>query len=166
MTCPLLSPTMTMSRLQPAAEAGRPPSGLAARARQLIRRRWRAYWDRRARKATVLLLQALDERTLRDIGIGPGEIESLVYCRGDDRQPGAGVEPHRGARIAADAACHVLDHPGGCDPAAHRGAGERTGDQHRRVLDRPRRQIAGGGTGDEIGQLARRAHACIPRRHG
>jgi uncharacterized protein YjiS (DUF1127 family) len=99
MTCPLLSPTMTMSRLQPAAEAGRPPSGLAARARQLIRRRWRAYWDRRARKATVLLLQALDERTLRDIGIGPGEIESLVYCRGDDRQrPYDAAWPRSGVR--------------------------------------------------------------------
>lgn len=105
MTCPLLSPTMTMSRLQPAAEAGRPPSGLAARARQLIRRRWRAYWDRRARKATVLLLQALDERTLRDIGIGPGEIESLVYCRGDDRQrPYDAAWPRSGVRCQVSGA--------------------------------------------------------------
>ena len=85
MTCPMLSPTMTMSRLEPALEAGRRPSGLAARAGHLIRRGWRAYWDRRARKATILLLQSLDERTLRDIGIGRGEIESLVCCGGDDR---------------------------------------------------------------------------------
>jgi uncharacterized protein YjiS (DUF1127 family) len=81
----MLSPTMTMCRLQPAPEAGRRPSGFAARAGRLIRRGWQAYWDRRARRATVLLLQSLDERTLRDIGIGPGEIESLVCCRGDDR---------------------------------------------------------------------------------
>jgi uncharacterized protein YjiS (DUF1127 family) len=106
MTCPLLSPTMTMSRLQPAAEAGRPPSGLAARARQLIRRRWRAYWDRRARKATVLLLHSLDERTLRDIGIRPGEIESLVYCRGDDR-----LRPYDAAWQVSGSRCQVSGTP-------------------------------------------------------
>jgi uncharacterized protein YjiS (DUF1127 family) len=44
-----------------------------------IRRAWRAYWDWRARKVTVLLLSALDERTLHDIGVAPSEIESLVY---------------------------------------------------------------------------------------
>jgi len=44
---------------------------------------WRSYLDRRARRATVRILHSLDARTLRDIGISPAEIESLVYGRGD-----------------------------------------------------------------------------------
>jgi uncharacterized protein YjiS (DUF1127 family) len=97
---------MTLSRLQPAPEAGRRPSGLAARAGQHIRRHWRAYWDRRARKATVLLLHSLDERTLRDIGIRPGEIESLVYCRGDDR-----LRPYDAAWQVSGSRCQVSGTP-------------------------------------------------------
>jgi uncharacterized protein YjiS (DUF1127 family) len=60
-------------------------SSLAARAARLVRNRWRAYWDWRARKATILLLYSLDARTLRDIGIFPGEIESLVHDGAGDR---------------------------------------------------------------------------------
>jgi uncharacterized protein YjiS (DUF1127 family) len=60
-------------------------SSLAARAVRLVRNSWRVYWDWRARKATILLLQALDARTLRDIGISPSEIESLVHGSGSDR---------------------------------------------------------------------------------
>jgi uncharacterized protein YjiS (DUF1127 family) len=85
MTCHTPARKMAMSRLQPAPDADHRPSSLAARAGRLVGRWWQAYWDRRARKATVLLLHALDERTLRDIGIHPGEIESLVYCHDDDR---------------------------------------------------------------------------------
>ncbi len=47
---------------------------------------WRSYWDRRARKVTAQILRTLDERTLRDIGIGPGEIDSVVYGRPGDRR--------------------------------------------------------------------------------
>jgi uncharacterized protein YjiS (DUF1127 family) len=51
-----------------------------------VARWWRAYWDWRARKATVFILRALDRRTLHDIGIEPSEIESLVYCGTCDRR--------------------------------------------------------------------------------
>jgi uncharacterized protein YjiS (DUF1127 family) len=58
----------------------------ASRLRQVIRRWWRTYWERRARKATVLILQSLDDRTLHDIGITPSEIESCVYGGLRDRR--------------------------------------------------------------------------------
>jgi uncharacterized protein YjiS (DUF1127 family) len=75
-----------MSCTRPAEEAGHPAHSLtfAARAVTLIRRAWRAYWDWRARKVTILLLSSLDRRTLHDIGVEPSEIESLV-CGGNDR---------------------------------------------------------------------------------
>jgi uncharacterized protein YjiS (DUF1127 family) len=55
-----------------------------ARTARLVRRGWQAYWERRARKATVAILRSLDCRTLHDIGIHPSEIDSLVYA-GRDR---------------------------------------------------------------------------------
>src|SRR5262245_57255230 len=45
----------------------------------VLRSAWCAYWERRARRATVALLQSLDAPTLRDIGINRSEIESVVY---------------------------------------------------------------------------------------
>jgi hypothetical protein len=33
-----------------------------------------------------MILQSLDDRTLRDIGISPSEIESLAQCGGDRRR--------------------------------------------------------------------------------
>ena len=68
---------------RPAEEAGQSLT-LAARAGGLIRGAWRAYWDWRARKVTILLLKSLDRRTLHDIGIEESEIELLV-CGGSDR---------------------------------------------------------------------------------
>jgi len=62
------------------------PSSLLARAAHSINVRWQAYWDWRARRATVLLLRALDARTLHDIGIAPSEIESLVHGGGHCRR--------------------------------------------------------------------------------
>jgi uncharacterized protein YjiS (DUF1127 family) len=59
------------------------PGGALGR---VARQWWRAYWDRRARKATMLILQSLDERTLRDIGINASEIESCVYGKLRDRR--------------------------------------------------------------------------------
>lgn len=50
-----------------------------------LRRAWRGYWERRARRATILILCSLDERTLRDIGISPSEIQSCVYSPSGDR---------------------------------------------------------------------------------
>jgi uncharacterized protein YjiS (DUF1127 family) len=43
---------------------------LAARVRSL----WVAYWDYQARRATALMLEALDDRMLRDIGLRRSEI--------------------------------------------------------------------------------------------
>ena len=78
-----------MSYPRPDAAAPRPLrlSTLVERAGILIRAAWRAYWERRARRATVLLLRSLCPRTLHDIGIAPSEIESLVYgCEADRRR--------------------------------------------------------------------------------
>lgn len=70
-----------MTRMPLTATTCRVEPGLAARAGALARRAWQAYWDKRAREATVRILHTLDARTLRDIGIHPGEIESTVYGR-------------------------------------------------------------------------------------
>lgn len=69
--------------LSPGVDRDRPT--LSARVVALARRTWRAYWERRARRATVLILCSLDERTLHDIGISPSEIQSCVYSRSGDR---------------------------------------------------------------------------------
>src|SRR5262249_12322353 len=39
---------------------------------------WRAYWIGRARRASVVLLSSLDDRTLADIGLARSEIEWAV----------------------------------------------------------------------------------------
>jgi uncharacterized protein YjiS (DUF1127 family) len=52
----------------------------------LVRRAWHAFWDWRAKRLTVHILRSLDDRTLRDIGISPGEISSVVYGRPGDRR--------------------------------------------------------------------------------
>ena len=56
-------------------------SGLAA----AISRRLRAWQDRRARRLTVETLNALDDRTLADIGLGRTEILSIVNDRRNER---------------------------------------------------------------------------------
>ena len=83
MTCPMISsvdPSMT------ACMRRAPPATDAARVTGLIRKAWRAYWDWRARRVTVMLLSSLDPRTLRDIGVSPSEIEGLVRCGGSHRR--------------------------------------------------------------------------------
>jgi uncharacterized protein YjiS (DUF1127 family) len=47
---------------------------------------WQSYVDRRTQRATVRILESLDARTLKDIGISPGEIQSVVYGRNDRRR--------------------------------------------------------------------------------
>ena len=54
------------------SEAGQ---NLAARAQGL----WQAYWDYQARRATVRMLEALDDRVLKDIGLGRSEIWPAVF---------------------------------------------------------------------------------------
>jgi uncharacterized protein YjiS (DUF1127 family) len=52
----------------------------------LLARGWRAYWDWRVRRTTILILRSLDRRALHDIGIDPSEIESLVHDAGRDHR--------------------------------------------------------------------------------
>jgi uncharacterized protein YjiS (DUF1127 family) len=52
---------------------------------QSIKGLWRAYWERRARKASIMLLSSLDNRTLDDIGLDRSEIQSFVYDRSKER---------------------------------------------------------------------------------
>jgi uncharacterized protein YjiS (DUF1127 family) len=47
---------------------------------------WQAYMRRRTRRATARILRSLDARTLKDIGISPGEIDSVVYGPNGDRR--------------------------------------------------------------------------------
>ena len=42
---------------------------------------WNGYWDYRANRAAVVLLQSMDGQALHDIGINRSEIESVVYGR-------------------------------------------------------------------------------------
>jgi uncharacterized protein YjiS (DUF1127 family) len=70
----------------PAADAGRRLSAVVVGVGALIARGWRAYWGWRMKRTTVLILQSLDRRTLRDIGIDASEIESLVCSMGRDRR--------------------------------------------------------------------------------
>jgi uncharacterized protein YjiS (DUF1127 family) len=51
-----------------------------------LKREWEAYRARRARRATVHALRNLDDATLRDIGLGRSEIESVVYGTPGDRR--------------------------------------------------------------------------------
>jgi uncharacterized protein YjiS (DUF1127 family) len=44
-----------------------------------IKTGWQAYWRHRAQRATVRLLQSLDDLALRDIGINRSELESVVH---------------------------------------------------------------------------------------
>jgi uncharacterized protein YjiS (DUF1127 family) len=60
-------------------------AGLVARVGAFASRVWWSYWEWRAKKATVQMLRALDGRTLKDIGLTPGEIESTVYGKRGDR---------------------------------------------------------------------------------
>jgi uncharacterized protein YjiS (DUF1127 family) len=74
-----------MTRAIEVATGGRGLAALAAGAGDWIAGAWRRYWQRRARRATVELLSALDDRTLHDIGVSRSEISSLVYGRPGER---------------------------------------------------------------------------------
>jgi uncharacterized protein YjiS (DUF1127 family) len=76
-----------------------PKSGMGARLAALARRGWHAYWQRRTRRATLLLLASLDERTLRDIGLSPSEITSVVYGAPDRIRGYTMGCPHRGGTL-------------------------------------------------------------------
>ena len=74
-----------MTRAYPIATTDHGTPTVAARAGHRIAGAWRAYWERRARRATIALLHSLDDRTLHDIGVGRSEISSIVYGRHGDR---------------------------------------------------------------------------------
>jgi uncharacterized protein YjiS (DUF1127 family) len=59
-------------------------SRLGAPLKRRLARAWQAYWEWQRRRTTVRILAALDERTLKDIGINPSEITSYAY--GDPEQ--------------------------------------------------------------------------------
>ena len=51
---------------------------------------WQTYWRGRARRATVRLLQSLDDRALHDLGMDRSEIGSVVYGRPGERRKAYG----------------------------------------------------------------------------
>lgn len=63
-----------------------PLAGALQQTAARIERAWATYWSGRAQRATVLMLQSLDGRTLKDIGVDRSEIKSVVYGRPDDRR--------------------------------------------------------------------------------
>jgi uncharacterized protein YjiS (DUF1127 family) len=74
-----------MTRAHLISTADRDTATLTARAGRRIAKAWHAYWQRRAKRVTVALLDSLDDRTLHDIGVGRSEIPFIVYGRHGDR---------------------------------------------------------------------------------
>jgi uncharacterized protein YjiS (DUF1127 family) len=74
-----------MTRAYPISTTDQRAANPAARTGGRIAKAWNAYWQKRAKRVTVELLQSLDDRTLRDIGLGRDEIGSLVYGQPGDR---------------------------------------------------------------------------------
>lgn len=70
---------------------GRTSRPLASHLAGLIARAWVTWHHKRAQRKTVRILHGLDCRTLKDIGVAPSEIESIVY--GDPRER---TRPYRG----------------------------------------------------------------------
>jgi len=62
------------------------PASRLEQAGGFLKREWAAYWTRNAQRATVRILQDLDDATLRDIGLSRSEIDSVVYSNARDRR--------------------------------------------------------------------------------
>jgi uncharacterized protein YjiS (DUF1127 family) len=52
----------------------------------LVRSAWQAFWERRANRAAVVMLQSMDSQALHDMGVNRSEIESMVYGARRDRR--------------------------------------------------------------------------------
>ena len=76
--------TTTPEALSGLAGSGRQPS-LIARVMHAVRTRLEAHAEERARCHTMRILRALDDRTLKDIGLHRSEIGSLAYGRRGER---------------------------------------------------------------------------------
>lgn len=63
----------------------RTPRSLPLHLLELSVRGWAIWRHKRAQRKTVQILQGLDCRTLKDIGVSPSEIESVVYGNPCDR---------------------------------------------------------------------------------
>ena len=74
---------MLMTHFVPAQR--RIPRPLGSRLAGLGLQAWANWRHKRAQQKTVRILNGLDCRTLKDIGVSPGEIESVVYGNPRDR---------------------------------------------------------------------------------
>jgi uncharacterized protein YjiS (DUF1127 family) len=75
---------------------------------------WRAYMRRRERNAAVRELHALDDRTLKDIGINRSEIEWVVDGEDATRLRDATIEANRSRRRDATAGAGTASRPQLC----------------------------------------------------
>jgi uncharacterized protein YjiS (DUF1127 family) len=58
------------------------------RRRSLLSQLWVGFRSRLAQRQTVRILNRLDGATLKDLGINPRDVESVVYGDGEDRLRG------------------------------------------------------------------------------
>src|SRR5262245_44911616 len=79
---PMITMAHSFTTTGPSTTAAHP---LLQKAAGFLKRSWDAYWARRAKRATVLMLGALDDRCLHDIGLDRSEIHSVVYGTPQDR---------------------------------------------------------------------------------
>jgi uncharacterized protein YjiS (DUF1127 family) len=54
--------------------------------RELLRAAWRAYWEHRVERAAAEFLRLLDAHALRDIGLEPSDLDTVLGADGRRRQ--------------------------------------------------------------------------------